>query len=95
PKVREEIFRIHLERRELALQYFNLPELAMLTEGYSGAEIEQAVVSALYAAQARQVDVGQQLLVEMLQRTVPLAVLMAEELTALRNWAANRTVHAG
>lgn len=95
PKVREEIFRIHLQRRELALQYFNLPELAMLTEGYSGAEIEQAVVSALYAAQARQVDVGQQLLVEMLQRTVPLAVLMAEELTALRNWAANRTVHAG
>ncbi|MCK9236934.1 MAG: AAA family ATPase [Thiopseudomonas sp.] len=95
PKVREEIFRIHLERREQALQYFNLPELAMLTEGYSGAEIEQAVVSALYAAQARQVDVGQQLLVEMLQRTVPLAVLMAEELTALRNWAANRTVHAG
>lgn len=95
PKVREEIFRIHLERREQALQYFNLPELAMLTEGYSGAEIEQAVVSALYAAQARQVDVGQQLPVEMLQRTVPLAVLMAEELTALRNWAANRTVHAG
>lgn len=95
PKVREEIFRIHLQRRELALQYFNLPELAMLTEGYSGAEIEQAVVSALYAAQARQIDVGQQLLVEMLQRTVPLAVLMAEELTALRNWAANRTVHAG
>ncbi|NLC09516.1 MAG: AAA family ATPase [Gammaproteobacteria bacterium] len=95
PKVREEIFRIHLERRELALQYFNLPELAMLTEGYSGAEIEQAVVSALYAAQARQIDVGQQLLVEMLQRTVPLAVLMAEELAALRNWAASRTVHAG
>ncbi len=95
PKVREEIFRIHLQRRELALQYFNLPELAMLTEGYSGAEIEQAVVSALYAAQARQIDVGQQLLVEMLQRTVPLAVLMAEELAALRNWAASRTVHAG
>ena len=67
----------------------------MLTEGFSGAEIEQAVVSALYTGQARQQDVEQPLLVEMLQRTVPLSVLMAEDLTALRTWAASRTVAAG
>lgn len=94
-KVREEIFKIHLQRRELALTSFNLNELAQLSQGYSGAEIEQAVVSALYAAQARQGEVEQHLLIEMLQRTVPLSVLMAEELAALRSWAANRTVNAG
>lgn len=94
-RVREEIFRIHLQRRELDQQLFNLSELAMLTDGFSGAEIEQAVVSALYTAQARQQEVGQSLLAEMLQRTVPLSVLMAEDLAALRNWAASRTVAAG
>lgn len=93
-RVREDIFRIHLQRRELELSVFDLQELAMLTDGFSGAEIEQAVVSALYTAQARQQDVGQVLLVEMLQRTVPLSVLMAEDLAALRNWAASRTVAA-
>lgn len=94
-KVREDIFRIHLNRRELEVQQFNLSELALLAEGFSGAEIEQTVVSALYAAQARQVEVSQAVLAEMLQRTVPLSVLMAEELAALRNWAADRTVSAG
>lgn len=93
--VREDIFRIHLQRRELDIASFNLPELAMLTDGFSGAEIEQAVVSALYTAQARHQKANQQLLVEMLQRTVPLSVLMAEDLAALRNWAASRTVAAG
>ena len=52
-------------------------------------------MSALYTAQARQQTVEQPLLVEMLQRTVPLSVLMAEDLAALRNWAASRTVAAG
>lgn len=93
-RVREDIFRIHLQRRELEVSAFDLQELAMLTDGFSGAEIEQAVFSALYTAQARQQDVGQVLLVEMLQRTVPLSVLMAEDLAALRNWAASRTVAA-
>lgn len=95
PRIREEIFRIHLQRRELDPQVFNLAELAMLTDGFSGAEIEQAVVSALYTAQARQQAADQSLLVEMLQRTVPLSVLMAEDLAALRSWAASRTVAAG
>lgn len=94
-RVREDIFRIHLQRRELDIASFNLPELAMLTDGFSGAEIEQAVVSALYTAQARHQKANQQLLVEMLQRTVPLSVLMAEDLAALRSWAASRTVAAG
>jgi len=93
--VREDIFRIHLDKRELTAENFDLPVLAVASDGFSGAEIEQAVVSALYAAQARQVPVAQGLILEALQRTVPLSVVMSEDLTALRRWAADRTVHAG
>ncbi len=95
PAVREDIFRIHLEKRELLVVEFDLADLASASEGFSGAEIEQAVVSALYAAQARQVSVTQALILEALQRTVPLSVVMSEELAELRHWAAERTVCAG
>ena len=93
--VREDIFRIHLEKRELAADAFDMTALSAASAGFSGAEIEQAVVSALYAAQARQIPIAQELVIEALQRTVPLSVVMAEELSALRQWAAERTVHAG
>lgn len=92
--VRAEIFRIHLARRELEPAQFDLAQLAAASAGFSGAEVEQAVVSALYAAQARQCAVDQALLLATLQQTAPLSVVMAEELAALRAWAAERTVHA-
>ena len=91
--VREDIFRIHLEKRELIAAEFNLTALAAASDGFSGAEIEQAVVSALYAAQARQIMVTQQLIIEALQRTVPLSVVMSEELAGLRHWAKIRQLH--
>ncbi|CAD5108210.1 AAA family ATPase [Zestomonas carbonaria] len=92
--VRAEIFRIHLQRRELDPQQFDLAQLAAASEGFSGAEIEQAVVSAFYAAQARQQAVDQALLLATVQGAVPLSVLMAERLAALRAWAQGRTVSA-
>ena len=69
--------------------------LAAACAGFSGAEIEQVVVSALYAAQARQQAVDQGLLLQNIQSTAPLSVVMAEKLEALRAWAAGRTVNAG
>jgi SpoVK/Ycf46/Vps4 family AAA+-type ATPase len=93
--VRAEIFRIHLLRRELDAGAFDLPQLAAASDGFSGAEIEQAVVSALYAAQAQQVAVSQAVLVQNIQSTAPLSVVMAEDLAALRAWANGRTVSAG
>ncbi|WP_263147579.1 AAA family ATPase [Pseudomonas alcaligenes] len=92
--VRAEIFRIHLLRRELPVEAFDLGSLALASEGFSGAEIEQAVVSALYAGQARQRSVDQSLLLQELSATVPLSVVMAEELADLRAWADGRTVRA-
>ncbi|UUY08950.1 AAA family ATPase [Pseudomonas sp. J452] len=93
--VRADIFAIHLRRRELDPQLFDLNELAAACAGFSGAEIEQVVVSALYAAQARQQSVDQGLLLHNIQSTAPLSVVMAEKLEALRAWAAGRTVNAG
>lgn len=93
--VRAEIFRIHLVRRELEPGSFDLQQLAEVSAGFSGAEIEQVVVSALYAAQAQQQAVNQALLLQGIQGTAPLSVVMAEELEALRAWADGRTVNAG
>jgi SpoVK/Ycf46/Vps4 family AAA+-type ATPase len=92
--VRVDIFRIHLERRELTPDSFDLELLASACAGFSGAEIEQVVVSALYAAQAQQQQVDQALLLRSIQSTAPLSVVMAEGLEALRRWAHGRTVSA-
>ncbi|EXF46870.1 ATPase [Pseudomonas sp. BAY1663] len=94
-ETRAEIFRIHLARRELRAEDFGLAVLAEASEGFSGAEIEQVVVSAVYAGQARQRQVDQAMLLESIRATSPLSVVMAEGLAALRQWAHGRTVPAG
>jgi SpoVK/Ycf46/Vps4 family AAA+-type ATPase len=91
---RAEIFGIHLRKRELKLEEFNLPALAAVADGFSGAEIEQAVVSALYAANAEKAPVNQGHVLRALLETRPLSVLMAEQVVALRQWAQGRTVSA-
>lgn len=93
-EIRAEIFRIHLQRRELDASAFDLAQLATVSAGFSGAEIEQVVVSALYAAQAQQQSVDHGLLLRGIQATSPLSVIMAEPLAELREWARGRTVSA-
>ena len=68
--------------------------LAEAANGFSGAEIEQAVVSALYAAHAAQAPVDEARVLEEVRNTRPLSVLMAEQVNALRDWARSRTVPA-
>ncbi|MBK6657049.1 MAG: AAA family ATPase [Proteobacteria bacterium] len=91
---RKEIFAIHLARRALPPAQFNLDNLAAHSEGFSGAEIEQAVVSARYAAQAREVAVDEALLLAQMAATQPLSAVIAEQVAALRAWADGRTVAA-
>ncbi|HEV8442431.1 MAG TPA: hypothetical protein VGQ27_03085, partial [Steroidobacteraceae bacterium] len=64
------------------------------SEGFSGAEIEQAVVSALYSAHAGKQSCNAQLIAAELQATRPLSVVMSEKIAELRDWAAERTVPA-
>lgn len=89
-----DIFRIHLTRRELQPDDMGLMVLAGSSDGFSGAEIEQVVVSAVYAGQAQQRDVDQAMLLDCIRATSPLSVVMAERLDALREWARGRTVQA-
>jgi SpoVK/Ycf46/Vps4 family AAA+-type ATPase len=91
---RRAIFEIHLRRRNLAPSGFDMDTLVAESEGFSGAEIEQAVVSALYAAQSRDTRPDDSLLTEELARTRPLSVTMGERIGALRAWARDRTVPA-
>jgi SpoVK/Ycf46/Vps4 family AAA+-type ATPase len=91
---REEIFRIHLGRRKLAPEAFDVRALAAAADGFSGAEIEQAVVAAGYEAHAAKRPLDTALVAEELARTRPLSVVMAERVAELRAWAAGRTVPA-
>lgn len=93
-RVREDIFRIHLGSRELPIERFDLVTLAAASDGFAGAEIEQAVVSAVYSAAARQEEVGLGHVLGALNDTSPLSVVMAERIQALRDWARHRAVMA-
>lgn len=94
PAVRAEQFRIHLAKRQLQPEGFALDQLATAAQDFSGAEIEQAVVSALYAAHAHGETPETAHVLEAIRSTRPLAVMMAEQVQALREWAAARTVPA-
>ncbi|HWX21548.1 MAG TPA: AAA family ATPase [Candidatus Binatia bacterium] len=89
---RREILAIHLAKRSLDPAKFQLEALAKATEGFSGSEIEQAIVSAMYTARAQAREVNQADLLQEIQQTRPLSVVMAEKVTEIREWAADRTV---
>jgi hypothetical protein len=69
-------------------------QLATACEGFSGAEVEQAVVSAVYAAHAAGAPATAQHILQEIRATRPLSVTMAEKISELRFWAAERTVPA-
>lgn len=94
PEVRAQVFRIHAGSRGIALDDAAVHALALATEGFSGAEIEQVVVSAAYAAHADGGTVTAQHLLREVSATRPLSVVMAEQVEALRQWARARTVPA-
>jgi SpoVK/Ycf46/Vps4 family AAA+-type ATPase len=92
---REEIFRIHLKKRNRDPKKFKLPELATATKGFSGAEIEQVVVGGLFSAFHAGRELKQSDLIEEAKAAVPLSVMMAEDIAALREWAKLRARPAG
>jgi SpoVK/Ycf46/Vps4 family AAA+-type ATPase len=87
---RAEIFRIHLERRERAASEFSVSELAAAAEGFSGAEIEEAINSALYDAFSEGKMLEDCHLFGALRASIPLSLTMQEPLAQLRSWAAGR-----
>ena len=92
PKIRAAILAIHLTNRKQALGNFDIDGLAKAMEGFSGAEVEQAVVSALYAAHAKNQPLVTEHISEEIGQTRPLSVVMREKIATMRDWAAGRTV---
>jgi len=90
--IREKILGIHLKSRGQNAQNVDVQIVAAAAKGFSGAELEQAIVSSLYAAHAQDGELSTSHLLEELQRTRPLSVVMAEKIETLRRWAAGRTV---
>jgi SpoVK/Ycf46/Vps4 family AAA+-type ATPase len=91
---RAEIFRIHLARRGRDPQLFDVDALAARSENFSGAEIEQAVISALYDAFYAKIELTTAHVLEALRQTVPLAKTMDEQINRLRSWAEGRARYA-
>jgi SpoVK/Ycf46/Vps4 family AAA+-type ATPase len=89
---RHDIFGIHLNKRCLNPEKFDLAALTKAADGFSGSEIEQAIVSAMYTAHAQNRELSQADLLQELKQTRPLSVVMAEKVEEVRQWAADRTV---
>ncbi len=94
PAERVQIFKIHLAKRKRDPDKFKLDLLAKKSEGFSGAEIEQAIISALYDAYDSNRDIKNMDIIQALQTSVPLSVTMREDLEHLRAWASERARQA-
>jgi len=92
PEIRASILAIHLSSRDQPLGNFDISGLAAAMDGFSGAEIEQAVVAALYAAHAVKMPLSSEHIRVEIEQTKPLSVVLSEKISAMRNWAAGRTV---
>ncbi|MEM7610183.1 MAG: AAA family ATPase [Pseudomonadota bacterium] len=91
---RADILNIHLARREACTDRIDSTAVAASTHNFSGAELEQLVVSAFYAADADEQTLSTTHLLDEATRTSPLATVMAEKVHELRAWAEGRTVPA-
>jgi SpoVK/Ycf46/Vps4 family AAA+-type ATPase len=87
---RQDIFRIHLSKRKRDISRFDLDQLANVSDGFSGAEIEQALVAAMYEAFAQDREFTQLDIIAAVKATQPLSKTMSEQVTALRDWARQR-----
>jgi SpoVK/Ycf46/Vps4 family AAA+-type ATPase len=91
---RIEIFKIHLSIRGVDPAQFNLKQLTPFTIGWTGAEIEQCVVSSLTQARLADREINEQDLIDVAVRIVPLSRTMKEQINHIRGWAFERAVRA-
>jgi hypothetical protein len=91
---RVEIFKIHLGRRGVDPERFDLKRLPSFTRGWTGAEIEQCVISALTVARLEERDLTDDDLINAASNVVPLSRTMKEQVDQIRQWAFGRAVRA-
>jgi SpoVK/Ycf46/Vps4 family AAA+-type ATPase len=88
------IFKIHLTRRGVDITGFNIEQLTQFTVGWTGAEIEQCVISALTKARLADRDITEHDLITTAVKMVPLSRTMKEQISHIRGWAFERAVRA-
>lgn len=93
-KVRELIFKIHFDKRDIPTNDLDLKQLAQASDGFSGSEIEQVIVSVIYANYSSDNIIETEEVLNEIKQTRPLSIVMAEKITHLRLWASERTVPA-
>jgi ATP-dependent 26S proteasome regulatory subunit len=93
-EVRAALFSLHLKKRARDPGSFDLPKLASSSEGFSGAEIEQAIIAGLYTAFSQKQQLTTEILIAEIRGTQPLSVTRAEDIQAIRDWAKARAVPA-
>jgi SpoVK/Ycf46/Vps4 family AAA+-type ATPase len=91
---RRQIFDIHLRKKKRDPAKFNLDKLVDLSNDYSGAELEQAIIAALYDAFDAGEDITTERLEQSLSDIVPLAITMRERIEGMREWARTRARRA-
>jgi ATP-dependent 26S proteasome regulatory subunit len=87
---RRDIFRVHLKKRKMDPAKFDLEALAREADGYSGAEIEEAIISAMFDTFYDKQELTTARVLESVRQTVPLSRTMKEDIDELRKWAASR-----
>jgi SpoVK/Ycf46/Vps4 family AAA+-type ATPase len=91
---RTEIFRIHLSRRGYDPDTLKIPQLMEFTKGWTGAEVEQCVISAITKAKLADTTVNPQDLLSLAAKSVPLSRTMREQINHIRAWAFERAIRA-
>jgi AAA+ superfamily predicted ATPase len=93
-EIRAALFELHLIKRGRDAANFDLEKLATASEGFSGAEIEQAIIAGLYTAFAQKQQLTTDILLAEILSTRPLSVTRAEEVNSIRQWAKTRALPA-
>jgi ATP-dependent 26S proteasome regulatory subunit len=100
PNERKDIFKIHIERINRRskikrdINSFDLEKLVESTQQFSGAEIEQALVSALFDAFEANLDLATDGLIKSVREIIPLSYTMKERIDEMREWANSRARRA-
>lgn len=91
---RKEIAKLHITKRDMKIKDFDLDIIAAECAGFSGAEIEQAIIAARYSSYEDKSALNTDHIVNEIKQTRPLSIVMAEDIQKLRTWAKSRTVNA-
>lgn len=90
---REEIFSIHIKNRKRNVKDFDLDNLAEVSDGYTGSEIEEAINTGMYIAFSKNREVSESDIIKAIKSTFPLSKTMSENLKQIRDWARERAVN--